>query len=344
MPRPRLLLRADGNARLGLGHVMRSLALAEEVAPLFQEIVLLTQAPAEAVRQLARTVPATVQPLPLQDVGNEIAQVQNLVRPNDVLVLDGHGFGLDYQTAMLAVGCRLVLIDDLHQHPVLAHLVINRGPAVQATDYVARPYTRFCLGPAFSLLRRPFRELARLPWPAPTVISSALLCFGGADPLGFTHQTMKVLLSLPQIKHVGVVLGSAFTAEATLHELAAQFPTRQVDFHRDVPAAELAALLLGHEAAVVPASTVLLEALLLGCAAVTGYYAADQQALAGYVAAHQQAFSVGNFARHTPETLQAALAQGLDFHQNNLRQPYAKPLQDETLRSEFERLLKIDTR
>lgn len=343
MPLPRLLLRADGNARLGLGHVIRSLALAEEVAPLFREIVLLTQAPAEAVRQLAHAARATVQPLPEQAIDNEVALMQTLVQPGDILVLDGHGFGLNYQAAMLAVGCRLVLIDDLHQHPVLAHLVINRGPAVQATDYVAQPHTRFCLGSAFSLLRRPFRELARLPWSAPTVISSALLCFGGADPLGLTHQTLRTLLSLPQIKHVGVVLGSAFTAEAALHELTAQFPAKQVDFHRDVPAAELAALLLGHEAAVVPASTVLLEALLLGCAAVTGYYAADQQALAEYVAAHQQAFSVGNFARHTPETLRAALAQGLDFHQNNLRQPYVKHLQTETLKSEFQRLTELDS-
>lgn len=339
MPRPRLLLRADGNAQLGLGHVVRSLALAEDVGALFGEVVLLTQAPGAAVRQLALAAPATLCPLPAQPASAEAAQVRALVQPGDVLVLDGHGFDGAYQAAVLAAGCRLVLLDDLHQHPVLAHLVINRGPAVRAADYQAAPYTRFCLGAAFSLLRGPFRALARPPWPAPARIASALLCFGGADPLGLTHRTLAALLALPQISQISVVLGSAFGAETALRTLANGVAGQHVAYHRNVPAAALAALLLAHEVAVVPASTVLLEALVLGCAAITGHYTADQQALAGYVAAHHQAFSVGNFARHSADTLPAALAQGLAFHQHTLRRPYVEHPQPNGLLSEFQRLI-----
>jgi hypothetical protein len=74
-------------------------------------------------------------------------------------------------------------------------------------------------------------------------------------------------------------------------------------------------------------------------AAITGYYADNQQPLATYVHAHQQAFSVGNFGALAGEALQAALRAGLHFHQITPRRPYVERLQPEQLVAEFRRLL-----
>jgi len=337
---PRLVVRADANAQIGLGHVVRSLALAELVGPLFAEAVLLTQAPSAAVRQLAAAAGLGVAELPVRGPQAEAAQLPAHLRPADVVVLDGYGFGAAYQVSVRATGARLVLVDDLAAVPTVADLVVNHGPAVRAADYQALPTTRFCLGPAFSLLRAPFRVQQRLPGPVQTVISSVLVCFGGADPLGLTHQALGALLALPQVAQVCVVTGSAFIAGAGLRRLAAGFMGKEVAFHHDVPATALAALLLHHEAAVVPASTILLETLLLGTAAITGYYAANQRPLAAYVHAHQQAFSVGNFGALAGAALQAALLTGLQFHETTPRQPYVQRLQPEQLVVEFQRLIK----
>ncbi|MGI4886767.1 MAG: UDP-2,4-diacetamido-2,4,6-trideoxy-beta-L-altropyranose hydrolase [Janthinobacterium lividum] len=336
---PRLVLRADASPQIGLGHVVRSLALAELVRPLFAEAVLLTQAPSAAVRQLAATAGLRVVELPVQAPPAEAGQLPAHVGPADVVVLDGYGFDAAYQAGVRAAGARVVLVDDLAEGPTVADLVVNHGPGVRAADYRARPTTRFCLGPAFSLLRGPFRAQQRPPGPGPAVVSSVLVCFGGADPLGLTHRALGALLALPQVARVGVVTGSAFAAGAALRALAAGFSGKEVTFHHDVPAAELAALLRGHEAAVVPASTVLLEALLLGTAAITGYYADNQRPLAAYVHAHQQAFSVGDFRALDGAALQTALLAGLQFHQTTRRRPYVERLQPERLVAEFQRLI-----
>lgn len=335
----RLVLRADGSAQIGLGHVVRSLALAEIVEPLFTQVVLLTRSPSPAVRQLAATADVTLVELPTQSSMAEAAQLATYLRPTDVVVVDGYGFDEDYQTSVVGCGCKLVLIDDLKLSPTPADLIINHGPGVRPTDYVARPTARFCLGPEFSLLRRPFREQARAPHPAPALISAVLTCFGGADPLGLTQRALAALLALPQVRRVGVVMGGAFAAAAGLHQVAAQFSTRETAFYHDVPAAELAALFQHYEAAIVPASTVLLEALLLGSAAITGYYADNQHPLAAYVQAHSQAFSVGNFAALSDKDLPSALLAGLAFHQSTLRQPYVERLRPQELLAEFQRLI-----
>ncbi|TPG63726.1 UDP-2,4-diacetamido-2,4,6-trideoxy-beta-L-altropyranose hydrolase [Hymenobacter nivis] len=337
---PRLVVRADASPQIGLGHVVRSLALAELVGPLFAEAVLLTQAPSAAVHQLAAAAGLGVVELPAQGPQAEAAQLPAHLRPADVVVLDGYGFDEAYQVAVRATGARLVLVDDLADSPTVADLVINHGPAVRVADYRALPTTRFCLGPAFSLLRAPFRAQQRLPEAVPAIVSSVLVCFGGADPLGLTHRALGALLALPQVARVGVVIGSAFTAGTELRALAAGFAGKDVAFYHDVPAAELAALLLGYAAAVVPASTVLLETLLLGGAAITGYYADNQRPLAAYVHAHQQAFSMGNLGTLDGDALRDALLAGLQFHQTTRRQPYVERLRPEQLVDEFQRLIR----
>lgn len=336
----RLVLRADGGPQIGLGHIVRSLALAEIVRPLFAKVVLLTQNPAPAVHRLASAAGIAVTELPPRNSLAESAPQTAYLRPGDVVVLDGYGFDAAYQASVKAAGSRLVLIDDLPQRPTPApDLIINQGPGVTPADYEAGPTTRFCLGPAFSLLRRPFREQARAPRPANGVISSVLVCFGGADPLRLTQRALAALLALPQVRRVSVVTGSAFSATAELRRLADEASAKEIAFHHDVPAAELAALFQEYEVAVVPASTVLVEALVLGGAAITGYYADNQKSLAAYVHDHQQAFSVGNFADLSEKALQSALLDGLRFHQSTLRRAYVERLAPEELYEEFQCLI-----
>lgn len=101
----------------------------------------------------------------------------------------------------------------------------------------------------------------------------------------------------------------------------------------------MAALLLTHDAVVCPASTILIESLLLGCAVVTGFFVDNQRQLAEYVQAHHQAYSLGNFAHHPDAGLTEALAHGLRVLTTQPRQPYAATLNHPQLRAEFEKLL-----
>ncbi|SHI85085.1 UDP-2,4-diacetamido-2,4,6-trideoxy-beta-L-altropyranose hydrolase [Hymenobacter daecheongensis DSM 21074] len=333
----RIIFRADGNATIGLGHLVRSLALADMVRPL-AECRAAVQAPAPAVRQLVREAGVALWELPVLEPAAEAPLLAAQLCPTDVVVLDGYGFDTGYQQTLAASGCRLVAIDDLRAWPMAVELVINHSPGVTATQYRAAPGTRFCLGPDYSLLRPPFLTQARPPAP-PAPIASVLLCFGGADPQQLTQRCLALLLALPALREVGVITGGAFPHSDALQTLAAASPTKTVRFYANVAADEIVALLHQYQAVVCPASTILIESLVLGKAALTGYYADNQRHLAAYVQEHQQAYSLGDFTALSEVALQQALVQGLEWLAREPRQPYAPHLAPEQLRAEFRRLL-----
>lgn len=335
---PRLVFRADGNATIGLGHLMRLLALADLLRGLAVGIFLVRE-PTAAVAQLLATEGWELRSLPNnQCLAAEAAWLAgSFLQPTDVVVVDGYEFTDAYQRTLRTSGCHLVAVDDLRSWPAVADIVINHSPGVHAADYQAAGATQFFLGPSYSLLRRPFLEATALPQ-LPSRPDSALVCFGGADPLRLTGRTLRALLAISQ-RRVGVVVGSAFGDASELQQLAAQRPAQETVIYRDVAAAPLAGLLRGYGVIIVPASTVLIEALVLGRPVITGYYADNQRNLANYVHAHQQAFSVGNFADLTADELVAKLRQGLRFHETTLPQPYTDRLRLGALRTAVQRLL-----
>lgn len=338
-PANRLVFRADGNATIGLGHLVRLLALADILRGLAPSLFLVRE-PTPATAQLIASAgwPLIALPPPADSLAEANWLAHEFLQPSDVLILDGYEFTQAYQQLLRQSGCGLVYIDDLRAWPVVADVLINHSPGVAPAEYEALPAARLLLGPAFSLLRRPFIEQAALPLASP-VLASALVCFGGADPLGLTARTLAALLALPQVRRIGLLVGAAFAGEAALQDALAAHPGREIQVHRNLGAAELVALLQAYDVAVVPASTVLIEALALGRPALTGYYADNQRALASYVHTHEQAFSVGNFADLAGEQLTAALKRGLAWLASQVRQPYAPRLQPDVLRQDIKQLL-----
>jgi UDP-2,4-diacetamido-2,4,6-trideoxy-beta-L-altropyranose hydrolase len=254
---PRLVLRADGNSRVGLGHVMRLLALAELLRPDFAELAFFIQAPDTALTALLQAVGAEVIALPAAAVSDEPATVlPGLLRPTDVLVFDGYGFDFTYQTTVRPLVAHLVCLDDLHAFSFAADLVINPAGGITPAHYDLRaPATRLLAGPSYAPLRAAFR-----PSPASLAASPShvLLCLGGADPRHLTRATAAALLALPAVARVHAVVGSAYTGWDELRAWAAAQGPR-LTLHRALPAAELAQLMQHCGAAVLSPSTISYE-------------------------------------------------------------------------------------
>ncbi|NML64899.1 UDP-2,4-diacetamido-2,4,6-trideoxy-beta-L-altropyranose hydrolase [Hymenobacter sp. RP-2-7] len=256
---PRLVLRADGNGRLGLGHLMRLLALAELLRPDFTEVLFLTQTPDEAVRELVRRAGLSLGELPGQPLGPEAtATLPPLLRPTDVLVLDGYSFDYAYQLAVRPLVARLVCLDDIHAFPFAADLVLNPAGGVGPAAYDLRtPGARLLSGPAYAPLREEFLTPASPTDPAPSP-HQVLLCLGGADPRQLTRATAAALLALPGVAHVHAVAGAAYAGWDELRTWAAPHAER-LTLHRALGGAELAALMRQCGAAVLSPSTISYE-------------------------------------------------------------------------------------
>jgi len=169
-----LLVRADGSPQIGIGHVMRCLALAQawqdEGGGAAYAMVpgasnLESRLAAEGIDVLL----IDAEPGSEADSA-ETCRIASLVKA-DWLVMDGYRFDADYQRTVKRAGLRLLVVDDCADaEHYWADLILNQDILAEEKVYGRRePYTRVLLGPLYVLLRREFLSWPRRERPAPDV-------------------------------------------------------------------------------------------------------------------------------------------------------------------------------
>lgn len=270
-----IIFRADGHARMGLGHLYRSAALAAMLKPYFRCRLVYHHAPRRALMAIAANFYDSVA---LEDDGPDallrrITPGENAFLP--IIVLDGYHFRTDYQRAIVDAGHKLVCIDDIHDCEFLADLIINHAPVTGLeTKYRHARHTALAFGTAFALLRRPFLEAARAPM---TEVAGGgfYVCFGGSDGNNVSGQLIGWLTALGYTNPIDVVLGGANRFGDQVAAAAEAYPG-EVTVHHNLDDAAMIALYRRSRLAFLPASTTLLEAIATGAPVVTGHYVDNQ--------------------------------------------------------------------
>ncbi len=249
----KIVFRADGNSDIGLGHTIRSLALAEMLKADFSCIF----ATRFVTDYLRKEILATCDDLiKLEEDARHFDQFLQILQGNEIVVLDNYFYNTHYQQTIKNKGCKLVCIDDIHDKHFVADVVINHAYGAQPNMYSAEVYTRLCLGPQYALLRPIFLQAASAP--KQTSNNNLLICLGGADP---NNDTLKVLQELQNAHteyHYHLVLGNAYRHKASLDTFLAN-TMLSVTIHQNLNANEMLALMQQCPQAVLPPSTVTLE-------------------------------------------------------------------------------------
>lgn len=220
---PRVLFRVDGGGEMGMGHVLRSLAVAEaltKIAPHADVCFLMRAEPPEGIQHIARLgYPVRVAP------GDELTALVDVIRdysPN-IIVNDRPFLEKEYLSALAGLGAATVnlvdSLDDIENPSELASIIIAtmQEGEVELDDYHA--------GPAFAILRDSFQKNAGASMTTPHDGKRVVLSFGGSDPQNFT---MKALEALDDIRglEVTVVLGPAYGYREQLDALVPKLSYR----------------------------------------------------------------------------------------------------------------------
>src|ERR1044072_5150725 len=137
----KVIIRADGGTSIGMGHVVRSLALADMIRQDF-DIVFAIQQPGDEVLKMIHQVTETVIHLPVTaDYSDDSLRFCEYLDSEQIVVLDGYHFRTAYQEAIRKKGCKLVAIDDLHAWHHVADLVLNHADGVEHGFYSTEEYT-----------------------------------------------------------------------------------------------------------------------------------------------------------------------------------------------------------
>lgn len=199
-----LVLRADADSRIGAGHVMRGLALAQEWQRQGGEVVFVGNIEGEALLQRLESEGFQICRLftghpDSQELTSFLPWLNERRHQAGWVVLDGYHFEPAYHRAIRGTGWPLLIIDDYAHLPVYyADVMVNPNAYGSAISYPVEDQTLLLLGARFALLRKEFRSLlanhndgGRERYCSPC--RRILVTMGGADPDNVTEKVIGAL-------------------------------------------------------------------------------------------------------------------------------------------------------
>ena len=271
-----VLIRADANAEIGTGHVMRCLSLARAFAHRGTDICFVTADQQAEALLSQQGFPSVCLNSEWTDMERELPALRKVVeayRP-ELLLIDSYYVTAKYLCA-LSGWTKTAYIDDMNQERWPVHALVNYNIFSVVWDYsqYKRSGTKLLLSPRYAPLREEFRDLPKHE--IQSKVTDILISAGGADP---EHISEKILEEIcPQLPKTRfhLVVGALNPRLKILEELAAN--QQNVVLH--INEHHMAALMQRCDMAVSAAGTTLYELCAAGIPAIT-YTLADNQLVA----------------------------------------------------------------
>ena len=267
MKNTNIFIRVDGNATIGLGHVVRCIALAQMLQDDFVLTFVYKEIPQGSINEITQ-------------LGYNLLNIKHeqdllaLLKKDVIVVLDHYGLDSNYQKLIKNTGCKLVCIDDLHDKVFFADLIINHAPNILPSEYKAQHYTQYALGLDYVLLRPVFLKYAKQNI-VNKPMETAFVCFGGSDSKNLTQRVVDILKVDKRFKKIIVVVGAEYNYLNNLKTSIINGPN--IDLHCAIDSATMALLMNTAGLAVVPSSGILQEVLAVGCKVISGMYVDNQK-------------------------------------------------------------------
>ncbi len=297
----RIILRADGNTTIGLGHVYRLLALADMLRADYQ-IAFAIAKPDDFLKNTILLYVHEIVELPfvftyispfLKLPEEEILfDLMNIIEGTEIVVTDGYWFGTNYQRAVKKTGAKLVCVDDLAETYFVADAVINHAPGVLARQYRGESYTKYYLGLDYAMLRKDFFK----PFQQNRIEGSLLIGLGGTDQCEITGKVLDAAIRSNFFSQIHLITSPLFS-EIQNHylQLVSHDHPQRVILYENLDASQLSTLMDTCSYAIVSASTMLIECYSRGLICFSGYYTNNQLNIYNGFISQNLAFGLGDF-------------------------------------------------
>lgn len=272
-----VVLRADGGATIGYGHLIRSAALAEELLDRGHRLTVATT----TLRPVQTVFPTAIETVELPSRGDPGPFVEWLTESTaEVVYTDAYPVDTAYQRSVREQTPLAVLQDDA-RHAVCAELFVNGNLYAESLDYeFLEPTPETCLGTDYTLLREEIRSRAveEPPWREPP--ERAIVTMGGSDTANLTPGVVRAFDGVDI--SLDVIVGPGFDdAQEREIRLAARAITADVTVSRDPD--DLPDRMFEADIAVCTASSTTYELLALGTPFICCPIIENQQRIAATV-------------------------------------------------------------
>lgn len=290
---------------MGLGHVIRSLAVVEMIKSEF-DCYFVIKNPLPFIRNLIQASCAGMVELPDSMNGTEEAiwWSREYLTGAEVVLLDGYHFGTEYQRVIKNNGNKLISIDDVHNCHFVADAIINHAGGAKLVWYSKESHSQLYLGTQYALLRAPFLEAARQQTNKHQN-KAVFVCFGGADPNNDTIDVLQRCEKQHGIEKCYVVIGGAYEHKEAL-EAFALASNLQIEVLSNLTAHQMATTMQKCPIAICSPSSVSYEYLSVGGTLYLHPIADNQKDIFNFLINSGLAFSLNDFPQEDTDLIAQA--------------------------------------
>jgi len=223
-----IAFRVDASAKIGSGHVMRCLTLAEALRSAGATVTFICRG--RAANQIRRQgfevalLPWRKAPrkdprppygtwlgaTSKQDAADTVKAIGQ--SPVDLLIVDHYGIGAKWHKRLRAHAKSIMAIDDLADRKYDCDLLLDQSALGKGEERYASRVPRGCkvlLGPKFALLRPEFKKVRSMGCMWDEQVHKIFVSFGGSDTTNETGKTLAVASSLHLSLRVIAVVGES---------------------------------------------------------------------------------------------------------------------------------------
>lgn len=312
-------VRADGNSKIGMGHLMRCLSIAGALREEGFEVVFFTSDEAGEAFVVERGFACKATGISYDRKEEERELLQGLLRHYEValLLVDSYQVNERYMEGLKEI-CPVFYLDDMGTHTFPVSGLINYNIYGEDLSYEDK-YNRetvLLLGAKYAPVREDFRNT---PYKIRETVQTVLITMGGSDQFNIAGQLCENLLSkLPAKIGVKVICGRFNPHLEGLKLMAEREPRLTV--LSDVK--DMWNVFADTDIAVAAAGSTMYELATMGVPAVSCYYVENQRQIAEGFANRCDVINAGDYSADKEKVLEKLsqcvllLAEDYDKRQN----------------------------
>lgn len=303
-----LYIRADADSKIGTGHIMRSIALAQAWQVQGGKVTFISHCKSGALREriqiegfrlifLDHVCPDS------SDLMNTLSILKNeSADQKPWLVLDGYHFTPGYQKAIRNEEILLLVIDDMNHLPHYhADIILNQNIYAPDLNYHCDEDTTLLMGTRYVLMRREFLKYRDFKRKISDRATNILLTLGGADPDNVTLKVIEALklLNEPDIS-VKIIIGPENPHQEKLRNAitSEHFETELIYNPLNIPE-----LMAWADMAISAGGSTCWELMFMALPSIILVLAENQADVAEYLMNKKAVVNMGHFAGHTEEQI-----------------------------------------
>nr|MCR5796745.1 hypothetical protein [Eubacterium sp.] len=202
------IFRADGNAKIGMGHIMRCLTIADGLSALVDRSnISFICADKESAKVAAdRGYNSTAFGTDYRDMNAELTAWNKLELKDSVIIVDSYFINNNYLEGLSVYG-KVIILDDMQQETFFADVVFNYNVFADGKTY-EKLYegrdTILCLGAEYVPVRPQF---ASVDYSALPVVKNVFITTGGGDVDNIAGQLYECMGKAREDLHYHLISG-----------------------------------------------------------------------------------------------------------------------------------------